>query len=32
MVKSNDRQYNLDLLKALAIVCMVICHAVITFG
>ena len=32
MVKNTDRQYNLDLLKALAIVCMVVCHAVITFG
>ena len=32
MLKTNERQYNLDLLKALAIVCMVICHAVITFG
>ena len=32
VLKNTERQYNLDLLKALAIVCMVICHAVITFG
>ncbi len=27
-----SRQYNLDLIKALAIICMVICHAVIRFS
>ena len=32
MVKNNERQYNLDLLKAFAIVCMVVCHVIITFG
>ena len=32
MEKSTERQYNLDLLKALAIVCMVICHAVLMLG
>lgn len=29
---NTSRQYDLDLLKALAIVCMIICHCVITFG
>ncbi|MBO7663719.1 MAG: hypothetical protein J6U01_10145 [Clostridia bacterium] len=32
MGKSHERQYNLDLLKAVAIVCMVLCHPVITFA
>ena len=32
MAKNNERQYNLDLLKTLAIVCMVICHAVLMLG
>ncbi|MBR3242321.1 MAG: DUF1624 domain-containing protein [Parasporobacterium sp.] len=32
MEQSNERQYNLDLLKAFAIVCMVICHAVLMLG
>ena len=27
-----SRQYNLDLLKALAIICMIICHAVMQLG
>lgn len=27
-MKNDERQYNLDLLKALAIVCMIMCHAV----
>lgn len=30
--RSHERQYNLDLLKALAIVCMVLCHPVIMFA
>ena len=29
---TNERHYNLDLLQTLAIVCMVLCHASITFG
>ena len=32
VAKNNERQYNLDLLKALAIVCMVVCRVIITFG
>ena len=32
METSHERQYNLDLLKAFAIICMVICHVVITLG
>jgi len=28
MVRQNERQLNLDLLKGLAIICMVICHSV----
>ena len=29
---NTSRQYNLDLLKALAIVCMIICHCVTMIG
>ena len=32
MVVKRERQYNLDLLKALAIICMVICHAIFQLG
>lgn len=32
MVENNERQYNLDLLKAFAIICMVICHTVLMLG
>lgn len=32
MEKLQERQYNLDLLKALAIVCMIICHPVYLMG
>lgn len=32
MAVTHERQYNLDLLKALAIICMVICHPVFMFG
>ena len=32
MVRQNERQLNLDLLKGLAIICMVICHSVTSFA
>lgn len=32
MEKTNERQYNLDLLKALAIISMVLCHPVLMMG
>ncbi|MCR5104997.1 MAG: hypothetical protein K6B68_11170, partial [Eubacterium sp.] len=31
-INSNERYYNLDLLKSLSIICMILCHAVIQLG